>query len=125
MQNLKNIGYPYFYTNEGFFNITTNKADNAKNKLILLLSTNVGQRILSNNCEFGINIQKLLFENIQFPNFNQIFKNEIKKVIKRWIKEIEEVQVQLENTGQTLIIKLGIWVDQEYRNYDLELNINE
>lgn len=125
MQNLKNIGYPYFYTNEGFFNITTNKADNAKNKLILLLSTNVGQRILSNNCEFGINIRKLLFENIQFPNFNQIFKNEIKKVIKRWIKEIEEVQVQLENTGQTLIIKLGIWVDQEYRNYDLELNINE
>lgn len=125
MQNLKNIGYPYFYTNEGFFNITTNKADNAKNKLILLLSTNVSQRILSNNCEFGINIQKLLFENIQFPNFDQIFKNEIKKVIKRWIREIEEVQVQLENTGQTLIIKLSIWVDQEYRHYDLELNINE
>ena len=125
MQNLKNIGYPYFYTNEGFFNITTNKADNAKNKLILLLSTNVGQRIMSNNCEFGINIQKLLFENIQFSNFEQIFKNEIKKTIKKWIKQIDEVQIQLENTGQTLIVKLDIQVDQEHRSYNLELNINE
>lgn len=109
----KNIGYPYKRTYSGLFNPTTDILQNAKNKLLNLLYTKKGQRIIANNCEFGLNLQRILFENLPYEDADNLIKNQLQRQINRWIPQIKTLNIDVKFKQQTIIINIKFSVDYE------------
>ena len=122
---LKAIGYPFYQTQLGLFNPTVNVVQNAKNKLINLLYTNIGQRLLAHNCKFGIDLTKLLFENMPYTDGDVKIKKQIQKSIKRWIPQIENVEVGIEQQENFYVVNLRFSVNEQWGTLILEIDLNE
>ncbi len=119
---IKSIGYPFYNTYSGMFNPTTSIYQNAKSKLLNLLCTSKGQRVISNNCQFGIDIQKYIFQNINDKN---TISKQIQKQIKKWILQIKQVNTQIKKQNNIYRININYKVNQKWDTLFLELNINE
>lgn len=122
---IKTIGYPFVRTYYGMFNPISNIKDNAKCKLINLLYTIKGQRILGQNCQFGLNLTKLLFENMNYENYQSSISKQIEKSVKKWIPEITETKIIIEKLQNSFIVTVNFKVNQKYDSVSLELKMNE
>lgn len=82
--------------------------------------------MLANNCQFGMNIEKYIFQNIGYSDMSSMVSKEISKQIMGWIPEISSVdivvqQVQKGSYSLTINFKVNGILDTLY----LELNMNE
>lgn len=125
MQQIKAIGYPFHRTALGFFNPVEDVKENAKNKIIHLLYTRKGQRILSQNCQFGMNLERMLFENLGYVDYPTKVAIEIEKSIRFWIKQVDKLQVKVNVVQNKLEIHITFSVGQQSDTIFLELNLNE
>ena len=125
MQQIKAIGYPFHQTIHGMFNPVSDTVENAKNKILNLLHTRKGQRVLSQNCQFGIDLQKILFENIGYPDYLVKGVSELEKTIKFWIREIDQLTVTAKVVENKLELNINFSVGQQTDTIFLELNLNE
>lgn len=112
-KTVNNIGYPFIKTSQGLLNPIDSVLSNAKSKLLNLLNTNKGQRILSNNCQFGIDLNKLIFQNINYSDYNEKIQSEITKEINLWIPQIKVVKIGLTTNENTLTIDIQISINQQ------------
>ena len=125
MQQIKAIGYPFHRTPYGVFNPISDIVENVKGKILNLLYTRKGQRIISQNCQFGIDLQKMLFENLGYSDYAIKVSAEIERVIKFWIKEIDTVNVLINIVEHKLELNITFTVGQQSDNIFLEFNLNE
>lgn len=110
---LRNIGYPFKETEKGLLNPISKVLQNAKSKLLNLLSTNKGQRILSNNVQFGIDINKILFQNINYDDAESKIQKQLISSINKWIPQIKIVKVNITTEQHMLIFQINISVNQQ------------
>lgn len=125
MHQIKAIGYPFYRTSQGMFNPISDIVENAKNKILNLLYTRKGERILSQNCQFGINLQQLLFENIGYSDYSNKIANELERSIRLWVKEVEKLDIKVNAVQNKLEIYIKFSVGQQNDTIFLELNLNE
>lgn len=122
MQEINNIGYPFIKNKKSLFNPINDILQNAKSKLLNLLNTNKGQRVLSNNCQFGININELLFQNIGYDNYEKSIKQQLTASINKWIPQIKFIEININSEQHSLIINIKISINQQdFTNIMMEI----
>ena len=79
------MNYPIMKGNMGYFDQTFDSFDSERNKLINLMSTREGERIMQPT--FGLGIEKYLFEQIT-DDLNAILRSEIRGKVGFWLPNI-------------------------------------
>jgi len=77
----------------GYFSPTIYTIDQAKANLKNLLLTNKGERLMQP--EFGCDIYKLLFENIDIYEMEELIKSKISDAVKIWLPQITINQINV------------------------------
>lgn len=98
--------------------------DNVRSKVLNLVSTRKGERPLAYNCQFGLDIQKLLFQNIGYVDYDEKIATKIEQTILKWIPEITKIKIDLETIENKYIFTITYAVSDEEDVVTLEFNID-
>jgi phage baseplate assembly protein W len=79
------MNYPIQLGQQGYFEQTFDSFTNEEVKLINLMHTNVGERVMQP--DFGLGLEKYLFENIT-PQLNTQIEKSIRSKISYWLPNI-------------------------------------
>jgi len=101
----KGIGISVPFNGKGVFNTTYSTKDQIKSNLINLLLTYKGERI--ENPEFGADLPRLLFENIDEELYQRI-QNQIVSSVTTYIPEITLTNIEITPETDENIIYINI-----------------
>ena len=80
----------------GYFSPTIYTIDQAKSNLQNLILTNKGERLMMP--EFGCDIYKLLFDNIDLYEISEIVKSNISNAAQRWLPYISLKEISVDSS---------------------------
>ncbi len=105
------ILYP-FQSNKEILDSTTDKIRNLKSRIMVLLNTEVGEKIM--DLEFGVQLRQFVFEPIS-PNTTNLIKQELKhKIIKYFGNEVNINSIDVTH---------GEYYD--WNRFSIKLNLSE
>jgi phage baseplate assembly protein W len=91
------INYPLTKGSNGYFEQTYDTFANEKSRLIMLLNTFEGERLMQPN--FGLNLQKYLFDNYSGTNFKDAIISEITKKVNFWIPNLNIDDITIDDSN--------------------------
>ncbi len=120
--NIIGSGYPLIHNQQGFFNSVRSEKQFLHSKLLLLLSTAKGQRIM--NPSYGTNINSYLFQNLN-DNAMRNMKRHLMESIKKWIPELRLKDIQIKKSNQDKIrIAIFYQIEEQLVDLTMEYTIN-